>query len=164
MKASDYIPTLDFFNFDLYPTAGNKAKNKSAGPEQKGAGPNFQTSGLNKKELLLVIYKTEGASSLDLLKKILAAIDYDLDSDTTLAKIENKQELDVDTLYQKVGWRQALFFVDVPRQIKNSNVKYKSLIENERVLIFADKLSQIAENRDLKKRLWAVLRQVFQKI
>ncbi|MCH2044687.1 MAG: hypothetical protein MK212_11265 [Saprospiraceae bacterium] len=166
MKTSDHTPILSFFNFDLYPL-NNQPRTPTPSTIPSSQKPSYTILGKNKKQLLLLVNSNITEKQIEFLKKILAAINYDIQIDVALVKSDEIDRLQFEHLQKELQAKQILFFITLPKQLINhltqNHVKYKAVSYQGKTLIFADPLQQIAENQQLKKQLWIVLQNVFLK-
>ena len=132
--------------------------------------PTFQ--GENRKKVLVLFYQpddeymTEAASSF--LEKILKAVAHDLDdvARCNWALLERQEPAwpDVYESLQMVDCQKILAFGDLPLAWSKSHFFQKYHITEDaaqRRLLQADNLHEIAQNRDLKVKLWESLQQLF---
>lgn len=132
--------------------------------------PTFQ--GENRKKVLILFYQpddeymNEAASSF--LEKILKAVSHNLDdvARCNWALLERKQsaKTDVYESLQMVDCQKILAFGDLPLAWSKSHFFQKYHITQDafqRSLLQADHLHEIAQNRDLKVKLWESLQQMF---
>lgn len=144
------LPSKDFFDFDIYNI------DKAAVPITELKQQNLS---------IIVLGEQIGEEELELLYKIMGAIDKQLDRDFVLLNIREEEEVpDFKSLAQAIGERKTLlvFGVHPARMGLHIEAKpYQSILFQSHQLLFAHTLTDIAANVNYKKQLWGQLQQLF---
>lgn len=122
---------------------------------------NNRIKGSNHKGVLLV-YDMDDKDHLDFLSKILSAVQ--LEFDKILSLEMNKKELfKYPTTIDNNKVDTVIIFGLDPNQlcINFLNTKYNIEKMNDSKFLFADNLSSISANKELKKKLWLSLKELF---
>ena len=125
--------------------------------------------GSNQKKLLVVFNKEdENPQRLEFLKKILAAAKFDLKEDILLLKLTSKEPFSFIRLRTKAAdhlgdiERMLVFGFEPQHFGLNLNVqKYLPLHFYESGFLFADDLSVLENNKQLKGALWQAMQAFF---
>ncbi len=122
--------------------------------------------GNNQKKVLVICQDPKQQTELlDFLKKILGAIDLDIDNDISLLKAKK------GSLYSFIGARNKIAFdkmlvFGLPAADLGLNIKaqpYKIINIENCQLLFSDGLAAITSDKKLKGALWSSLQLLFKK-
>ncbi|MEM1321250.1 MAG: hypothetical protein AAGG75_13425 [Bacteroidota bacterium] len=147
----------------------NNILNSMFSKQQLFAVPEAQNSleacrGSNQSPLLVVYRKEENmASSLELLKKILSAIGFDIEKEVLLLEVTNSQPYSFTALRTNAAFRKVLILgVDAQQLGLHFDYQpYQLLQHADYTFLFGDALSSIGEKRERKAALWNALKQLF---
>ncbi len=122
-----------------------------------------QCQGKNQKEIFL-LYPKEDTEELPFLKKVLQSVQLDFDQDVLSLQGSASTTFSITDLYQNTSITKILVFGFVPTQIglQLNLSKYQAYPINTRTYLFADPLSAIADNKNLKGQLWKGLQSMFE--
>lgn len=120
-------------------------------------------SGENKKGLLLALSEPLTPALVEFLSKILKAIHYDLQQDTLSLPLTEGEAFWFSDLARKKDVQRAIFFGVSPKQagLNLIALPYLPLTLLQKNLLFVEPLSTIEQNPDLKRKLWAALKEIF---
>ena len=127
--------------------------------------PVKRCTGTNNKKLLIVSENSLEEEHLELLGKILRAVQHDLKSDTLLLKQAENQPLNLNDIYNDQTVEKVLVF-GLSATLLGLNVDYtpyQSFDLAGRTYLFADQLSKIALQKELKAALWNALQKIWPK-
>ena len=97
-----------------------------------------------------------------LLEKILAAVDYDLAEDAIVVLLKPGEKLAIRNFGQEV--HHLLLFGLKPSEAGLSITNKRRLVRLEQLLVVrAPSLGTIATNTDEKRKLWEILKSIFEK-
>jgi len=120
--------------------------------------------GSNQKKLLVVYnsYKTE-AESIEFLKKILGAAKFDIQDDILLLGTTSKQGFSFISMRTKVAFDNLLVFGFPPSYLGlNLDITtYQPVHFNDCGFLFADDLSLLESDKQLKGALWLGMKELF---
>jgi hypothetical protein len=124
-----------------------------------------QCTGENRKGLLLVLNQEPEPGLLAFLEKVLKAVHHDRNTDALTIFLTGDQRFSFSGFAQKHGIQKALFFGLTPARagLNISPRPYLPSSLGERVLLFADDLSAIEQDKKLKAQLWEALQLMFPK-
>jgi hypothetical protein len=118
--------------------------------------------GQNQKKMLIIINSDEfdNEQSLNFLRKILAAIKYDLDVDAIIAATSTDNHFQLSALYQNTSPNTVISFGFPPKQLGiYANLRNYAFFSLQEVhYLFCDSLNHIEQQKDLKAALWDALR------
>jgi hypothetical protein len=147
---SNFILNPDFFTTNLYNVS-----------DEKNSDLNLR--GSNQKQLVIV-YRAEN-TPLDevFLAKILTAVQYDLQQDTTLIELRKNQNFSFKNISKTLSPKHVISLGVSPKNIGvNLNDQlYKPRNIKNCCFLFTDKLSKIAEDKNKKGALWECLQSMF---
>ena len=147
---SNFILNPDFFTTNLYHVS-----------DEKNSDLNLR--GSNQKQLVIV-YRTEN-TPLDegFLAKILNAVQYDLQQDTTLIELRKNQNFSFKNILKTLSPKYLISLGVSPKNIgvNVSDQLYKPRNIKNCCFLFTDKLSEIAEDKNKKGALWGCLQSMF---
>lgn len=124
------------------------------------------TQGENHKKVLVVCQDTEANPELlGLLKKILGAVQLDIDKDITLLRAKKGTSYSFIGARTKIAFERMLVFGLPPTQLGlNIQTQTYAIITIENCqLLFSDALTLIASDKRLKAALWSNLQLLFPK-
>ncbi len=114
------------------------------------------------KNMLIVLSEQEAADEnvLNFLRKILAAIRYDMDLDAALLAITADALFSLSEFCQKTNATSVLTFGFAPKQlgIYSNMRKYAFFQLQDTHFLFCDNLTTIESQKDLKAALWDALK------
>lgn len=120
--------------------------------------------GTNEKGLFILLNTENDAEQhLELLKKILGAIQYQLDQDAALYLCTNKDAFKLIDLSKKLNIQQVLSFGISPKNlgIHQHFELYQPKKINEITFLFGHQLNDIANQTTYKGALWDALQTMF---
>ncbi len=123
-----------------------------------------QAVGENEKKLLIVSNHNEnGAELIQLLQKILAAVQHDLAKDCLHLQLQSNQQFSFTELCKNQDIQTGIFFGIIPQRAGlNFNFSaYQPLFFQEKTFLFAHDLKEINQQPSLKKQLWGALQAMF---
>ena len=139
-----------FLDFDLY---------------QTNSATDIALFGENKKQMMIVIAdETEqNDANIAFLEKIIAAIKYDFKQDTIYFFLQNEAKLTISELVTKHQIKDLLVFGIANAQlgIYVHQKKYQPFYIQSVTYLFADNLTEIQGQKELKGALWDALKKVF---
>lgn len=141
----DYLPSADFFDFEVYQLADSK-----------------ESESLRKTEKPVVVFlKNAPAEDLALLSKIFQAVGKNMEQDACLVNSSPLPLYSSITANPQV--KKVLFFGVNPLEIGlQLQVKaYELLPFQGKQLLFSHNLGVIAQDLDKKKQLWGQLQAMF---
>jgi len=147
---SNFILNPDFFSTNLYIVSGEKKSE-------------LNISGSNQKHLIIVYRAEKSAFDRTFLEKILGAVHYDLEQDTTLIELKEDQQFSFQDFSKSLTPRHLISFGIAPKELGlnlNSQVYQIRNIANCRFL-FANNLSEISKDKNQKAALWGCLQSMF---
>lgn len=113
---------------------------------------------------LLVIIKAEDQkeANMQLLRKILQAVNKDLSHDALFLQLPPDQMLGINTLLNN-GIHRIIMFGINPKALGLSfeTILYKDFKIQDKRFLMGHSLSQINENQEFKKALWNALKSLF---
>lgn len=101
--------------------------------------------------------------NIEFLKKILSAVQIDLDKEVSLLKITHPHGFSFSQLQSTKAFKKALIF-DFPPSFLGLQLnlqKYQPFTLNGCTLLFADPLQDISNNKMMKTALWTALKAMF---
>jgi len=123
-----------------------------------------ECSGSNQKKLLVVYNSNETkAESIEFLKKILGAAKFDLNDDILLLGTTSKKGFSCIALKAKVAFDNLLVFGFPPSYVglNLDLTTYQPIHFNDCGFLFADDLSMLESNQQLKGALWIGMKEMF---
>ncbi len=121
--------------------------------------------GENKKLMLIVISDENELNDANIifLEKIIAAIKYDFKQDTAYFFLHKEDKISITELISKQQIKDLLVFGINNTQlgIYANQKKYQPFYIQQVTYIFADNLSEIQAQKELKGALWDALKKVF---
>ena len=121
--------------------------------------------GENKKQMLIIIEdeNEQNDANIDFLEKIITAIKYDFKQDCTYFLLPKKEKISITALVSKHQIKDLLVFGINNTQlgIYANQKKYQPFYIQQVTYIFADNLSEIQAQKELKGALWDALKKVF---
>lgn len=116
-----------------------------------------------KKVLLVALDEPEANDNQLFVQKLLQAANIQLASDTFFCLLKDSEKLQLGALIKKKQPDQVLIFGVNPAQLSlHIAIKpYQPVIFYETTLLFADKLSVLAPNKDLKTKMWTAMKEIF---
>lgn len=131
-----------------------------------------ETEGQNRKGVLILFHNPDGqvleASSAALLEKILNAVKHDMDDvarcNWALLEHQQQDQKNIFESLQLIDAQKIIAFGDLPLSWSISHFFQKYHITEDgsgKGLLQVDDLSIIAQNRDLKVKLWESLQKLF---
>ena len=139
-----------FLDFDFY---------------QTNSATDIAIFGENKKQMMIVIAdETEqNDANIAFLEKIIAAIKYDFKQDTIYFFLQNDAKLTISELMAKHQIKDLLVFGIGNAQlgIYVHQKKYQPFYIQSVTYLFADNLTEIQGQKELKGALWDALKKVF---
>lgn len=115
-----------------------------------------------KKSLLIVLHEADATSEhLDLLHKILKAIQFDPNEDVLTLRIKENQGFNFADLNKQLTFKRTILFGIEPRilGLKVNNQKYKTFQLSDCTFLSADRLEAISDNNQLKGALWNLIKE-----
>lgn len=147
---SNFILNPDFFSTNLYIVSDEKKSD-------------LNLRGSNQKRLIIV-YRADKASLDEVfLTKILGAVQYDLQQDTTLIELREDQNFSFQNISKSLA-PQHLISLGVPPKdlgLNLTNQLYQPRTINNCCFLFTNILSEIAEDKNKKGALWGCLQTMF---
>jgi len=147
---SNFILNPDFFTTNLYNVS-----------DEKNSDLNLR--GSNQKRLVIV-YRTNNVP-LDeaFLAKILNAVQFDLQQDTTLIELRKDQNFSFKNISKSLSPKHLISLGVTPKNLglNLTNQLYKPKNIENCCFLFTDKLSEIAEDKNKKGALWGCLQSMF---
>ncbi len=116
-----------------------------------------------RKVWVLVSGNASGQSEMEFLKKVLAAIQLDLDKDACLITVAAGDVLSISSLYEGAKPEKTLVFGLKPTDI-GINIQLKTYIPTTYYgssWLFSDDLSALESDKQKKGLLWAALKAMF---
>jgi len=147
---SNFILDPDFFGKNLYVLSDEKKSD-------------LKLRGSNQKHLIIV-YRTDAAAFDEVfLTKILSAVQYDLEQDTTLIELREDQHFSFQNISQILTPRHLISLGLSPKELGLNlvNQLYQPINIENCCFLFANKLSEIAEDKNKKGALWGCLQTMF---
>jgi hypothetical protein len=139
-----------FLDFDFYQTNTNT---------------DFTLLGNHKKQMLIVIVDEaeQNDANIAFLEKIIAAIKYDFKQDTAYFFLQKEEKLTISDVVSRHQIKDLLVFGINNTQlgIYANQKKYQPFYIQQVTYIFADNLSEIQAQKELKGALWDALKKVF---
>ena len=116
-----------------------------------------------KKVLLVALDEPEANDNQLFVQKLLQAANIQLASDTFFCFLKADEKLQLGALIKEKQPDQVLLFGLNPAQLSlHLQIKpYQPVIFYETTLLFADKLSVLAPNKDLKTKMWTAMKEIF---
>jgi hypothetical protein len=123
---------------------------------------NNRIKGSNHKGVLLV-YDIDDNDHLDFLSKILSAVQLDFDKILTL-EMKGRETFKIPTIIDEIKIDTVIIFGLNPKQlcINFLNTRYKIEQMKGTKFLFADNLDTISNDKELKKKLWLSLKELFE--
>lgn len=125
----------------------------------------LKTHGDNQKKMLILLNENDTASSdcMDLLRKIMSAIKYNLDTDCLLITAVEDSKITLSSLVAQHEVQHVLAFGFLPAKLGfyANTKKYAFTTLNDAQYLFGDSLNQMATQQQLKAALWDALRMKF---
>jgi len=124
----------------------------------------INSSGSNQKKLLIVCQEEEDHNAnINLLEKILEAVNYKLDTDCLLVCLGANEGLNFSALQQTSEFKNVLIFGSIARKLGlNFEFEWYYPLHHQDVrFLFANSLSVIAQDRKHKGALWTALKEMF---
>ena len=121
-------------------------------------------TGSNQKKLLVVYNSNKTkAESIEFLKKILSAAKFDIKDDILLLGTTSKQGFSFISMRTKVAFDNILVFGFPPTYLGlNIDINsYQPIHFNDCGFLFADDLSLLESNKQLKGELWMGMKELF---
>ena len=117
----------------------------------------------NKGLFILLNTENDAEQHLDLLKKILGAIQYQLDQDAALYLCTPKEAFKLIDLSKKMNIQYVISFGISPKNLGVNQYfeLYKAKQVGEMNMLFAHNLNDIATQTKLKGALWGALQGIF---
>jgi len=122
------------------------------------------TIGRNQKHILVVYREDKGKEELkQLLEKILTAAKFNVAEDVLLLNLPSKESFSFTALKGKVEIKEVLLFGVDPKLLGlNFDQAYYQPFEHLNCrYLFADDLSKISTNQQLKGNLWNCLKEMY---
>ncbi len=143
---------LNFFNATIYSC--------------KDISSQINSTGNNSKGILIICQNFNNSEISDFLKKILAAVNTDLESDCALYDINPDTQIAWSEIIRSKKQEKVIFFGIEPAQLglHLKLVKYQLLDWNGMKLLFSDSLEQILADKNKKGFLWRELQLMFGKV
>jgi hypothetical protein len=128
-------------------------------------GRKITAKGEVQKGLLVVLGEAAAPELMGFLAKILGAVGFDLSADALTVQLSEDQKIGFSKLAKAHAIRHVLCFgVQPPQMQLNFNAPpYHPFTVNEISFLFADQLSSIQANQNLKRPLWEGLKSMFEK-
>ena len=142
---------LNFFNAPIYSC--------------KDISSQIQTTGNNSKGILVICQNFNNSEISDFLKKILAAVNTDIDVDCALLDIKYDTEITWSELMRSKKQEKVLLFGIEPAQLglNLKLVKYQLLNWNGMKILYSDSLEHVLADKNKKGFLWRELQLMFGK-
>ena len=123
----------------------------------------LSAKGNNKKKVLVLTESHLDGPQHSLLKKILSAVDHDLDEDCLLKTLEPGYQYPLRDHLESGEVQKVLAFGISPESLGTqlSPSLYRLIQIEETRLVFASPLARIAENKEEKQALWAQMKHLF---
>ena len=147
---SNFILNSDFFSTNLYVVSDEKKMD-------------LKLWGSNQKQLIIVYRADNSPLDKAFLTKILGAVHYDLQEDTTLIELNEGQNLSFQNISKRLTPRH-LISLGVPPKDLGLNLTdqlYQQRNVENCCFLFTDKLSEIAADKNKKGALWGCLQTMF---
>lgn len=147
---SNFILNSDFFTTNLYIVSDEKKTE-------------LNLRGSNQKHLIIV-YRVD-VTPLDkiFLAKILSAVQYDLEQDTTLIELREGQDLSFQNISKTLAPRHFISLGLAPKELglNLTNQLYQPMNIENCCFLFANSLTEIAKDTNKKAALWGCLQSMF---
>ena len=112
---------------------------------------------------VFLVYDIDDKGHLDFLRKILSAVQLEFDKILSL-EMNGRETFQIPTNKDNSKIDTIIIFGLHPKQlcINFINTKYKIEKMKETKFLFADNLDNISTNKELKKKLWLSLKELFE--
>ena len=112
---------------------------------------------------IFISYPTNDEPMIDFLAKILSAVKLDLHSDVLILRKTPNNDFSFSSFSQEINIQKVILFGIHPQAIglQINYQKYHPIKLNDCLFVFADELTAISANQQLKKLLWNALKEVF---
>ncbi len=147
---SNFILNPSFFTTNLYIVSDEKKSE-------------LNLRGSNQKQLMIVYRADNTPLDEDFLSKILGAVQYDLQQDTTLIELRKDQDFSFQNISKTLNPRHFISLGLTPKELGlnlTDQLYQPKNIENC-CFLFANKLADIAEDTNKKAALWGCLQSMF---
>lgn len=147
---SNFILNPYFFTTNLYNVS-----------DEKNSDLNLR--GSNQKQLVIVYQEENTPLDEGFLAKILTAVEYDLQQDTTLIELRKNQNFSFKNISKTLSPKHLISLGVSPKNIgvNLTDQLYKPRNIKNCCFLFTDKLSEIAEDKNKKGALWGCLQSMF---
>ena len=147
---SNFILNPDFFSTNLYIVSDEKKSDLNfRGSNQKG---------------LVIVYRADNIPLYEpFLAKILNAVQYDLQQDTTLIELRENQNFSFKNISNSLSPKHLISLGVTPKNLglNLTDQLYKPRNIENCCFLFTDKLSEIADDKNKKSALWGCLQTMF---
>ncbi len=147
---SNFILNPDFFSTNLYIVSDEK---KSA----------LNLLGSNQKHLIIVYRTDKTEFDKTFLEKILGAVHYDLEQDTTLIELREDQNFSFQNISKSLTPRHFISLGIPPKELGLNLTNHLYQIRNIEncSFLFTNSLSEIEKDKNKKAALWGCLQTMF---
>ncbi len=125
-------------------------------------GESYTLAGKGLKHLVVVVARTSsGDVELELLDKMMKAIQYSLDEDVVLIIKEQDSLLAISNIVS--SWQDMILFGVAPEEVgfQIDNNPYRILPFEKKRLLIVDSLQSISSSAEKKKVLWSLFQKMF---
>ncbi len=121
-----------------------------------------QCSG-NAQKGIFICYPTNDETMADFLAKILSAVKLDLKTDVLVLGKTPDNDFSFSSFGKEMSIQKAILFGVAPQTLglQVNPQKYQPFNLNDCLFLFADDLTTISANQQLKKSLWTALKEIF---
>ncbi len=147
---SNFILNPNFFSTNLYIVSEEKKVD-------------LKLWGSNQKHLIIVYRVDKGSLDKAFLTKILGAVQYDLEQDTTLIELTENQNFSFQNISKSLTPRHLISLGIPPKALglNLNNQLYQPKNIDNCCFLFTDNLSEIAADKNKKGALWGCLQSMF---
>ncbi len=147
---SNFILNPSFFTTNLYIVSDEKKSE-------------FNLRGSNQKQLMIVYRADNTPLDEDFLSKILGAVQYDLQQDTTLIELSEYQNFSFQIFSKTLNPRHFISLGLNPEELglNLSSQLYQPLNTEDCSFLFVNNLAEIKQDTNKKAALWGCLQSMF---
>ena len=154
----------NFLEQDIYLIPENHAAYQADTDTQgskKLQEPEIKYSGNISSGVMVILDEEATDNDLSLLSKILAAVKLDLEN-VALVRVDENIDENLEAITKFDSLKIISFGAGtVKNQLLDIHSKYAPTTIGGHTVIISDKLSELDQNQELKKRLWNTLKEIF---